>query len=138
LHGKAMGKGFDGLNFPFYRINAWATLTLADVLQTALDAPAALPAADPSQPMTVSEVAEFLRVQPDKVLTWIRSGRLRGYNVAGGGRTAQAPGQPVRPGSLRPAAGAGPTGACGSASGFPFGPKEGAFLAPAGRNQACE
>ena len=28
------------------------------------------------------EVAKFLRVRPDKVLSWIRSGRLRGYNVA--------------------------------------------------------
>lgn len=34
------------------------------------------------QPMTVPEVAKFLRVRPDKVLAWIRSGRLRGYNVA--------------------------------------------------------
>ena len=61
---------------------ASATLTLADVLQTALDAPAVLPSADPSLPMTVPEVAKFLRVRPDKVLSWIRSGRLRGYNVA--------------------------------------------------------
>jgi excisionase family DNA binding protein len=34
------------------------------------------------RPMTVPEVAKFLRVRPDKVLSWIRSGRLRGYNVA--------------------------------------------------------
>ena len=33
-------------------------------------------------PMTVPEVAKLLRVRPDKVLAWIRSGRLRGYNVA--------------------------------------------------------
>lgn len=33
-------------------------------------------------PLTVPEVAKFLRVSPDKVLSWIRSGRLRGYNVA--------------------------------------------------------
>ena len=32
--------------------------------------------------MTVPEVAKLLRVRPDKVLSWIRSGRLRGYNVA--------------------------------------------------------
>lgn len=34
------------------------------------------------QPMTVPEVAKHLRVRPDKVLSWIRSGRLRGYDVA--------------------------------------------------------
>lgn len=34
------------------------------------------------QPLTAPEVAKFLRVRPDKVLAWIRSGRLRGYNVA--------------------------------------------------------
>ena len=33
-------------------------------------------------PLTVPEVAKFLRVSPDKVLSWIRSGRLRGYNIA--------------------------------------------------------
>ena len=33
-------------------------------------------------PLSVPEVAKFLRVRPDKVLSWIRSGRLRGYNVA--------------------------------------------------------
>ncbi len=33
-------------------------------------------------PMTVPEVAKLLHVRPDKVLAWIRSGRLRGYNVA--------------------------------------------------------
>ncbi len=38
--------------------------------------------APPNQPLTVPEVAKFLRVRPDKVLSWIRSGRLRGYNVA--------------------------------------------------------
>ena len=35
-----------------------------------------------NRPMMVPEVAKFLRVRPDKVLSWIRSGRLRGYNVA--------------------------------------------------------
>jgi len=35
-----------------------------------------------NRPLTVPEVAKFLRVRPDKVLSWIRSGRLRGYNVA--------------------------------------------------------
>jgi excisionase family DNA binding protein len=33
------------------------------------------------QPLTVPEVAKLLRVRPDKVLSWIRSGRLRGYNI---------------------------------------------------------
>ena len=32
--------------------------------------------------LTVPEVAKLLRVSPDKVLSWIRSGRLRGFNVA--------------------------------------------------------
>ena len=73
-----------------------ASLTLADMMQQTLDAtpfplaippvaPAAAPPAppvDPTQPMTVPQVAKLLRVGPDKVLTWIRSGRLRGYNVA--------------------------------------------------------
>lgn len=39
-----------------------------------------IPLAD--QPLTVPEVAKFLRVRRDKVLSWIRSGRLRGFNVA--------------------------------------------------------
>jgi len=39
-------------------------------------------AARADTPLTVPEVAKFLRVRPDKVLSWIRSGRLRGYNVA--------------------------------------------------------
>jgi excisionase family DNA binding protein len=40
----------------------------------------AVPTGD--RPLTVPEVAKFLRVRPDKVLSWVRSGRLRGYNVA--------------------------------------------------------
>lgn len=35
-----------------------------------------------TRPLTVPEVAKFLRVRRSKVLSWIRSGRLRGYNVA--------------------------------------------------------
>jgi excisionase family DNA binding protein len=35
-----------------------------------------------TQPLTVPEVAKYLRVRPDKVLSWLRSGRLRGFNVA--------------------------------------------------------
>lgn len=34
------------------------------------------------RPLTVPEVAKLLRVHRDKVLAWIRSGRLRGFNVA--------------------------------------------------------
>ncbi len=37
---------------------------------------------DTDRPLTPPEVAKLLRVRPDKVLAWIRSGRLRGYNVA--------------------------------------------------------
>jgi len=54
---------------------AAASLTLADALQSK-----AMPL--PNQPLSVPEVAKLLRVRPDKVLSWIRSGRLRGYNVA--------------------------------------------------------
>lgn len=34
------------------------------------------------RPLAVPEVAKLLRVRRDKVLAWIRSGRLRGFNVA--------------------------------------------------------
>ncbi len=55
---------------------AAAQLVLADALQNGrkssfLDAPLTLP-----------EVASHLRVRREKVLHWIRSGELRGYNVA--------------------------------------------------------
>jgi excisionase family DNA binding protein len=50
------------------------------VLAAALRECRPIPLAD--QPLTVPEVAKFLRVSPDKVLSWIRSGRLRGFNVA--------------------------------------------------------
>jgi len=49
-----------------------ASLTLAAVLQANV----------PDRPWTVPEVAKFLGVSPDKVLTWIRNGRLHSYNVA--------------------------------------------------------
>ncbi len=49
--------------------SAAAALTLADVVQAG------------ERPLTVPEVAKFLRVRPNKVLSWIRSGRLRGYNI---------------------------------------------------------
>jgi excisionase family DNA binding protein len=65
---------------------AAAALTLADAMQRTLDAPKTESAAPitmtPGKPLTVTEVAKFLRVSPTKVLSWIRSGRLRGYNVA--------------------------------------------------------
>jgi excisionase family DNA binding protein len=58
---------------------AAASLALADTMRQGLDAGSA---ASPNRPMTVPEVAKLLRVSPDKVLSWIRSGRLRGYNIA--------------------------------------------------------
>ena len=60
---------------------AAAALTLADVMQRTLDARKAAPTL-PTRPLTVTEVVKFLRVSPTKVLSWIRSGRLPGYNVA--------------------------------------------------------
>lgn len=32
--------------------------------------------------LTTHEIAKLLRVNPDKVLAWVRSGRLRGFNIA--------------------------------------------------------
>jgi excisionase family DNA binding protein len=55
---------------------AAASLTLAAALRECRSATRS------DRPLTVPEVAKFLRVSPDKVLSWIRSGRLRGYNVA--------------------------------------------------------
>ena len=63
-------------------IAAAASLTLADVMQSARKADRVWAQPSPDQPLTVPEVAKFLRVRPDKILSWIRSGRLRGYNVA--------------------------------------------------------
>ena len=60
---------------------AAAALTLADTTQRTLDAGKA-EQTTPAKPLNVTEVAKFLRVSPTKVLSWIRSGRLRGYNVA--------------------------------------------------------
>jgi excisionase family DNA binding protein len=57
---------------------AAAALALAETLEAHRPAAVELPV----QPMTVPEVAKFLRVRPNKVLSWIRSGRLRGYNIA--------------------------------------------------------
>ena len=53
---------------------AAASLTLADTMQSMQDH--VTPAH--GVPMTVPEVAKFLRVRPDKVLGWIRSGELAG------------------------------------------------------------
>jgi excisionase family DNA binding protein len=61
---------------------AAASLTLAEVMQSAKDVNGAVGTPQQNRPLTVPEVAKFLRVRPDKVLSWIRSGRLRGYNVA--------------------------------------------------------
>ena len=56
--------------------SAAASLTLADAMhrQTA------------ERPLTVPEVARHFRVSRNKVLAWIRSGRLHGYNVSANGR----------------------------------------------------
>jgi excisionase family DNA binding protein len=69
--------------------SAAASLTLADMLRecqpvalAGATEPSDRTAVRPDAPLTVPEVAKLLRVRPDKVLSWIRSGRLRGYNVA--------------------------------------------------------
>ena len=51
------------------------TFPLTDAMQTRQ-------VVQPNQPLTVPEVAKYLRVRPDKVLSWIRSGRLFGYNTS--------------------------------------------------------
>lgn len=69
---------------------------------------------DPQRRMTPPEVARILKVAPETVLTWIRSGELRGFNVGSGAkrprfrvspadladfearRTVQPPVKPVR------------------------------------------
>ncbi len=35
-----------------------------------------------TQPLTPPEIAKHLRIKAEKVLTWIRSGELRTFNVA--------------------------------------------------------
>lgn len=57
--------------------SAAASLTLADVMQSQGNHVAS----QHDRPLTVPEVAKLLRVRPNKVLSWIRSGRLRGYNI---------------------------------------------------------
>lgn len=57
---------------------AAASLTLAAILCDRLIQLA--PGLD--RPLTISEVAKLLRIQPNKVLNWVRDGELRGYNVA--------------------------------------------------------
>jgi hypothetical protein len=61
---------------------AAASLALAAVLQKGQPGPAS------GQPLTLPEVARHLRVRPNKVLGWVRSGELRGYDVTArqGGR----------------------------------------------------
>ncbi len=61
---------------------AAASLALAAVMQKGSPTP------DSGQPMTLPEVARHLRVRPNKVLGWVRSGELRGYDVTArqGGR----------------------------------------------------
>ena len=60
--------------------------------------------AQQDRPATVPEVAKFLRVRPDKVLSWIRSGRLRGYNVAERRTAGRSARQPRGPDSVHAAA----------------------------------
>ncbi len=79
---------------------AAASLVLAAVLRDAPPAARAEPLRDAQavptvqpvtgRPMTVPEVARFLRVQRDKVLNWVRSGELRGWDST------------AKPGSRRP------------------------------------
>jgi excisionase family DNA binding protein len=64
-----------------------ASLTLADAIQSQMERADAIPTdhavkSPADGPLTVPEVAKLLRVRQDKVLSWIHSGRLRGYNVA--------------------------------------------------------
>ena len=65
---------------------AAASLTLADILQTTLDAQSpktGVPAAEATgRPMTVAEAARWLRIAPGKVLQWIHGGELPATNVA--------------------------------------------------------
>lgn len=79
---------------------AAANLALASALR---DQQAAGPSGEPNppstQPLTVPEVAKFLRVRRSKVLAWIRSGRLHGYNVAE--RENGKPTYRVNPGDLQ-------------------------------------
>ena len=62
---------------------AAASLALAAVLRDSYSKPSEPPKPEPAdgRPLTVPEVAKHLRVSPDKVLGWIRSGALRAYNV---------------------------------------------------------
>ncbi len=62
---------------------AAANLALASALRDKqMPGPSDRLDASSTRPLTVPEVAKFLRVRRSKVLSWIRSGRLRGYNVA--------------------------------------------------------
>ncbi len=66
----------------FLRLTGDATAASNLVLAHALKNAQPAEAHDRDRPLTVPEVAGHLRVRPDKVLSWIRSGRLRGYNIA--------------------------------------------------------
>lgn len=54
---------------------AAASLTLAAMFAKARTTPAG------GQPLTLPEVARHLRVRPNKILGWLRSGELKGYDV---------------------------------------------------------
>jgi excisionase family DNA binding protein len=66
---------------------AASNLTLADVMQS-MRAEKPARTLIINQPLSVTEVAKFLRVRPHKVLAWIHSGQLHAFNVAAnpGGR----------------------------------------------------
>ena len=58
------------------------TADVATIFTTAPDAPVlARPAID-AKPWTPPEIAKHLGIKAEKVLTWIRAGELRAFNVA--------------------------------------------------------
>ena len=63
---------------------AAASLTLADVMQTTLDAGQPAAKAEPPRSLTVKQVAENLQLSDEQVLAWIKAGDLQATNVATG------------------------------------------------------
>jgi excisionase family DNA binding protein len=57
---------------------AAANLALAEVLKTSSGQQIS-----DNKPMTVAEASKLLRVSNDKVLDWIRTGRLRAFDLSG-------------------------------------------------------
>jgi hypothetical protein len=117
---------------------AAASLTLADVMQSTLDARGVLPSAALSQPMTVPEVAKFLRVSPDKVQGAVVDSlrpapRLQCRRA--GKRPPQVPSEPRRFASLHAAAGCHTAGPERSA-GWPSSDSADAGMAPPIKSQS--